>query len=483
MSGLLSGTLSVINVGLNSFADAIAANSGTVTRVQWEPPGGEPAAARAVALLAGRKQVDQANQAAFERYIAAEPVIEGIALAREVIPRMGERTLLHSGPPLPWARMGGTLQGAAVGAILLEGWARDAEAARAMAERGEIALGSCHEHDAVGPMAGVTSPSMPVWIVRNRTHGNRAFCNLNEGLGKVLRYGANGPEVIERLKWMGRVLGPTLEKTLIGRGPIALKPLMARALQMGDEMHNRNAAASALLFKQLAPGLLRAEVPGGTAAEVLEFINGNDHFFLNVAMAACKAMLEAAAGVEASSMVVVMARNGTEFGIRLSGTGSRWFTATAPYLDGLFFAGYSKADASRDIGDSAITETAGLGGFAMAAAPAIVQFVGGTPRQAVENTLAMGHITVGSHPAFTIPALDFRGVPAGIDARKVVDRRILPIINSGIAHREAGIGQIGAGITNAPMACFSQAIVALAQQLESQDRESASGGAEAMAGR
>jgi len=318
-------------------------------------------------------------------------------------------------------------------------------------------------------MAGVTSPSMPVWMIRNTVRGNRTFCTLNEGLGKVLRYGANGPEVLERLRWMGGTLGPALQKALARSGPIALKPLMARALHMGDEMHNRNAAASSLLFKLLAPALLRAGIAERTAAEVLDFINGNDHFFLNVAMPACKAMLDAAAGVPGSTMVVAMARNGTEFGIRLSGTGERWFTTPAPFLDGLFFAGYTKEDASRDIGDSAITETAGIGGFSMAAAPAIVQFVGGTPREALAHTLAMGHITLWANRAFTIPSLDFSGAPAGIDARKVVDTGILPIINSGIAHREAGIGQIGAGITRAPMACFTQAVVALEEMRRAQE--------------
>jgi hypothetical protein len=358
------------------------------------------------------------------------------------------------------------MQGAIVGAMLYEGWARDAEAADALARSGEIEFAPCHHHGAVGPMAGIISPSMPVWVVANAEHGNRAFCNLNEGLGKVLRFGANGPEVISRLRWLAEVLAPALAGALETLGGLELKPLIAQALHMGDEVHNRNVAASSLLLKRLAPALLRTGVPPAEIAAVVDFIAGNDHFFLNLSMAACKAMLDAAAGVPGSSLVTAMARNGVEFGIRLSGTGDAWFTAPAPVVDGLLFPGYTAADAAPDLGDSAITETAGLGGFAMAAAPAIVQFVGGSPADAIANTQEMSHITLGRNRAFTLPALDFTGTPAGIDARKVVDTGIAPVINTGIAHRQAGVGQIGAGITRAPLACFAKAIAALADQLD-----------------
>jgi hypothetical protein len=358
------------------------------------------------------------------------------------------------------------MQGAIVGAILHEGWATDAEGAAALAAAGEIAFAPCHQLGAVGPMAGVISPSMPVWLVVDRAHGNRACCNLNEGLGKVLRFGANGPEVQDRLRWMRDVLAPALAAALEVSGGLELKPLIAQALHMGDEVHNRNVAASSLLLKRLVPALLRTDVAPAEIASAVDFIAGNDHFFLNLSMAACKAMLDAAAGVPGSSLVTVMARNGVDFGIRLSGTGDAWFTAPAPVVEGLLFPGYTSADAAPDLGDSAITETAGLGGFAMAASPAIVQFVGGSPQDAIASSLEMGHITLGRNGAFTLPALDFTGTPAGIDARKVVDSGIAPIINTGIAHKQAGIGQIGAGITRAPLACFAKAILALAEQVE-----------------
>ena len=456
----------VLNVGIASFRDAIAQAGGAVTQIEWAPPAdGDRAAGRALARLVNDPGVEAANRAAYGAYLATQPVLAGIGTAGESIPSMRPRLILHAGPPIAWARMCGPMRGAIIGAILFEGWAADSEQAGALAASGAVAFEPCHHHGAVGPMAGIISPSMPVWIVREASSGRSTFSNLNEGLGKVLRFGANNAEVIDRLKWMAGALRTTLEQTLIETGPIELKPLIAQALHMGDEVHNRNAAATSLLLKRLAPAMLRSKASRDDVTAVIGFIARNDHFFLNISMAACKAMLDAARGHPGSSMVVAMARNGVDFGVQLAGAGDRWFTSPAPVVDGLYFPGYSIADAAPDLGDSAITETAGLGGFAMAAAPAIANFVGGTPDDAIANTLAMGHITLGQNSAFTLPATNFSGSPAGIDARKVVDTGILPVINTGIAHREAGIGQIGAGITHAPLACFTQAIVALAETL------------------
>jgi len=467
MSALFGKPLSVLNVGIASFADAIVQQGGEALQLDWRPPAdGEPGACAALARLVNHPKIEAANAEAIDRFLAAQPRLAGIGVAREALPGMGERMILHAGPPIAWRRMCGPMRGAIVGAILYEGWASDAARAQAMADAGEVAFEPCHHHAAVGPMAGIISPSMPVWMVVNSTGGNRAFCNLNEGLGKVLRFGANSPEVIARLKWIEQTLAPTLRAGLAKLGEIELKPLIAQALHMGDEVHNRNVAASSLLIKRLVPALLNSGAPAADVAAAIEFVAGNDHFFLNLSMAACKAMLDAAHGVANSSLVTAMARNGVEFGLRVSGLGERWFTAPAPLVDGLYFPGYSVADAAPDLGDSAITETAGLGGFAMAAAPAIVTFVGGSAQDALGNTLAMTHITLGRNSAFTLPALDFAGTPAGIDLRRVVDSGILPVINTGIAHKEPGIGQIGAGVTHAPAACFTQAVQVLAAALE-----------------
>ena len=456
---LFEQELQVINVGLSSFAESIQQTGGKSLQLDWRPPAaGNRETGMSLALLVNNERVEAANRMAFERFMSAQPVLTGVGKAVETIPGLGERTLLHAGPPIEWGRMCGPMQGAMIGAILFENWAQDQNSARRLAESGEIKFSPCHHYGAVGPMSGVISPSMPVWVVKNQDRGNFSFSNMNEGLGKVLRFGANDASVIERLKWMASTLGPVMNAAISQLGGIELRPIIAQALHMGDECHNRNAAASSLLFKRIAPALLRTGALQTEMAKVLEFIAGNDHFFLNISMASCKAMLDAAHGVEYSTLVTAMARNGVEFGIRMSGTGDRWFTAPAPMVDGLFFPSYSQADAAPDLGDSAITETAGIGGFAMGAAPAIVQFVGGSPQDAIAYTREMYHITLGVNGGFTLPPLNFDSAPAGIDARKVVDTGIAPVINTGIAHKDAGVGQVGAGITRAPLECFDQAI-------------------------
>jgi hypothetical protein len=464
---LFEQDLKVVNVGLQGFANNISAAGGQVTHLSWSPPAGADAALGwTLANMMGDPRVDDANRTAYERYLGAQPRLVDFVLAREAIPALAERRILHSGPPIAWADMCGPQQGAICGAILYEGWASTLEAAEKLAASGAVALEPCHAHRAVGPMAGILSPSMPVWVVENTAAGNRAFSNVNEGLGKVLRFGANSPEVLERLRWLGSEFFSAMQVAVRGLADADLKPLMAQALHMGDELHNRNAAASGLMFKRLTLSLLGSKLDSGVIKRVLAFVAGNDHFFLNLSMAACKSMTDAAHEVPGSSMVTVMARNGVNFGIRLSGTGDQWFQAPANPVNGLYFPGYTIEDAAADLGDSAITETNGLGGFAMAASPAIVQFVGGTPADATANSRRMLSITLGSNPAFTLPALNFGGTPAGIDARLVVDSGILPIINTGIAHKKAGVGQIGAGITTAPMECFNAALAALAASLK-----------------
>jgi len=468
MATLFKDSLTVVNVGIAAFADNVRAAGGTAVSLAWQPPAhGDRDAAWALAEMSADPRVEAANEIAFARFLEAQPVLVDIATARDALPAMegGARVIAHAGPPIAWSAMCGPMRGAIMGAAVFEGWAPSVAEAKALLDANGVALMPCHHVGAVGPMSGIISPSMPLFVVDNRAAGNRAYSNFNEGLGKVLRFGANGPEVIARLRMMAETVAPTLRAALAHTGPIELKPLMAQALNMGDEVHNRNVAATSLLFRRLAPALIESNAAREAIAATLAFIAGNDHFFLNLSMAACKAMLDAAAGVPASSMVTAMARNGINFGIRLSGTGERWFEAPANPIDGLYFPGYSIADAAADLGDSAITETAGVGGFAMAAAPAIVKFVGGTPTDAIHKSLSMRAITIGVNPAFTLPALDFAPAAAGIDARKVVDCGVLPVINSGIAHREAGVGQIGAGVTTAPLDCFVGAVKALAQSV------------------
>jgi hypothetical protein len=404
--------------------------------------------------------IEAANTTALERMMDARPMLKAVAPAREAIPGMRDGLLLHAGPPIEWSRMSGPLRGAVIGALLFEGSARDARQAEAMAAGGEVEFAPCHHLGAVGPMAGVISPSMAVYVVENVTHGNLSFSNLNEGYGKVLRYGAYGDDVLKRLRWMNLELAPALQEALGAGDPLDLRALIAEALHMGDEGHNRNKAGSLLFLKLLAPRL----TSHASRAECLQFLGDNALSVLNPVMAACKAMADAAHGVEGSTIVTTMARNGTDFGIRVSGLGDAWFTAPAEVPEGLYFPGFQASDANPDIGDSAITETAGIGGFAMAGAPAIVTFVGGTPRDALNATLEMYEITGAEHKHFSIPALDFRGTPTGIDVRKVVQLGLAPRINTGIAHRQPGIGQVGAGLVRPPMAIFQDALRAYAER-------------------
>lgn len=408
--------------------------------------------------------IAEANHTAVRRMMEARPVLATVGRALDSIPGMHERLLLHAGPPIEWGRASGPLRGAIIGALLFEGLAKDEEEAAELARSGEVELEPCHHHAAVGPMAGVISPSMAVYAVEDEVGGGRAYSNLNEGYGKVLRYGAYAPEVLEKLRWMNEALAPLLAEALETGDGLDLRVLLAEALHMGDEGHNRNKAGSLLFLERLAPRVAEVAPHASAGAEALRFLGDNALSVLNPVMAACKAMADAAHGVEGSTVVTALARNGTEFGIRVSGLGDEWFTGPAETPEGLYFSGFGADDANPDIGDSTITETAGIGGFAMAAAPAIVSFVSGTPRDATNATLEMYEITVAEHEHFTIPALDFRGTPTGIDIRRVVELGLLPRINTGIAHREAGVGQIGAGLVRPPMEVFEEAVSAYAER-------------------
>ncbi len=465
---LFGGRLEVVNLGLASFADNLRREGATAIQVDWRPPaGGDPEAARALDVLTGpdgspRPEIAAANREAVERLLKAKPVLAGIGTAREVIPGMRDGLVLHAGPPVAWERMSGPTRGAVLGALMFEGLAGTPEEAAALAASGRIDFEPCHHHATVGPMAGVVTAGMPVWILENAAFGNRAYCTLNEGLGKVLRYGAYDAEVLTRLAWMRDVLTPVLVEALAAAGPIDLGSLIAQALQMGDEVHNRNRAATSLLIRRLAPHLVLSSAGRVEVAEVFRFLDGNDHFFLNLSMPAAKCSIDPAAGIENSTVVTVMSRNGTDFGIQVSGLPGRWFSAPAPVVEGLYLPGFTAADAARDIGDSVITETCGLGGFAMAAAPAIVQFVGGSAADALRFTRRMFEITLAEHPLYRIPALDFRGTPTGIDLLRVVDSGIVPVVNTGIAHKDPGIGMVGAGLVKPPLECFTGALAAFA---------------------
>ncbi|BAT59006.1 membrane protein FdrA [Variibacter gotjawalensis] len=470
MANVFERDLKIVNIGLRSFADELTSVGAAVTHVEWSPPAnGDPALAQLATQLRAPgigAEIDAVNTVAVERILAAEPVLVDVIPAEQAIPAFREgQVLLHSGPPITWDRMCGPMQGAICGALVFEGWATDLDVAAKLAASGAITFAPNHHYDAVGPMTGIITRSMPVLVVENKKFGNRAYCTINEGLGKVMRFGGNDAEVLARLAWTRDVLGPALGAALRERDGMPLKVIIAKGLGMGDEMHQRNVACTGLFLREIAPALARTCADAEKLAAALAFISGNDQFFLNVAMAMGKAMTDPARGVSRSSVVTAMCRNGTDFGIRVSGTGDRWFVAPVEMPEGLYFPGYSAADANPDMGDSAIVETVGLGGFAMGASPAVVGFVGaGSASSAADFTRAMREITVTENSEWSIAAMDYAGVPTGIDVRLVVESGIAPTINTGIAHRQPGVGQVGAGVVRAPMACFTQALAALAEE-------------------
>jgi hypothetical protein len=454
----------VVNVGLEGFAEDLQAHGVPVTHVGWRPPaGGDVAMARRLAALDDDATIATANEAVLARLTGAHPVLVDCRPAREAM-GLEDRVVLHAGPPLRWERACPTMQAAVLCAIRYEGWATEDEGARKLVEQDRVTLAPCHSRGAVGPMTGLITRSMPVFVVENRAGDNRAFATINEGLGAVLRFGANDDRVIRRLQWLAGEAGPLLGAALRAGEGVDLRALMSQALRMGDEMHQRNTAASALLTRLLMPAVARATADASVIARLAEFIAGNDQFFLNLAMAAGKATTDPCVGAGPSTIVVTMARNGTDFGIRVAGLGDRWLTAPVNVPDGLYFAGFGPGDANPDIGDSAIVETIGLGGSSMAASPAVAGFVGaGGLREALALTEEMAEISAGEHPHFRIPTRDDRGAPVGIDIRRVVDTGITPLINTGIAGRRPGVGQIGAGTVRAPLACFEQALTAMAE--------------------
>ncbi len=412
------------------------------------------------------KKIEAANKQALERMLSATPVLIDVIPAHEAIPKLRDKMILHAGPPIRWERMCGPMRGAIAGIAVFEGWATDLAEAERMAGDGAFDFHPNHHFDAVGPMTGMTTLNQPVLVVENRTYGNKAYCAINEGLGKVMRFGGNDAEVLDRLRWLRDAFGPVLGGALRHMGGLPLKDIAARGLSMGDEMHQRNVGCSSLLLRAIAPALAETVSNSTALSKALAFMGGNDQFFLNIAMVMGKAIMDPVRDIEGSSIVTAMSRNGTDFGILVSGTGDEWFTAPVEMPEGLYFPGFTADDANPDMGDSTIVETIGLGGFAMAAAPAVAGFVGaGAATEAALTTREMAEITLAENPEWTIPALDYQGVPTGIDIRLVIETGIVPTINTGIAHKKPGVGQVGAGVVKAPMACFEQALYALADRL------------------
>ncbi len=467
---LLENKPKVINVGLKSFNESIRDFGGEVVQYSWKPiAGGDRRLMRIVAELNAMESVRKANQSVVDRMKDVQLFLVDVVPAKSVIPILNGKTLLHAGTVIEYRDMTGPMQGSCIGAAIFEGWAKNENEARTLLNSGKVTFIPCHDVHAVGPMGGITSGNMPVLVVKNIIDSTVAYCTMNEGIGKVLRFGAFSDEVIDRLHWMANVLGPTIAKAVsVLPDGLNLNTIIAKAISMGDEFHQRNIASSLLLLKELIPLINTVDTDQEKKSRVQRFLAETDQFFLNVMMACGKVMVDYARKVDEGTIVTAMTRNGRDFGIRIAGMGDEWFTAPVNTPRGLYFAGYSEDDANPDIGDSAITETIGVGAMATIAAPAVTRFVGsgGGYSDALRISEEMNRICFSNHSNWNIPNWDFRGSCLGIDAIKVVSTGITPLINTGIAHRVAGEGQVGAGIVRAPFACFEKAILAYARKMK-----------------
>lgn len=467
---LFERKLSVISAGVGGFTEALRRQSVSVLELDWRPPAdGNRELVEILKNLYGDAdlpaRIEAANREVLRRIAESNPQLVDVASAREAM-GLASRTILHSGPPIPWERMCGPQKRAVMGAIQFEGWATSNAEAAALVANGQVTLRPCHAYHAVGPMTGVISPSMPVLVARNETFGNHSFSTFNEGRGNTLWFGIFDHGTLERLGWIRDKLGPAMKAAIRKHGPLNVFDIVAQGLQMGDECHARSAACTALLVKRLMASMLQAGVASQTVAEIIRYADNNNHFFLNFTMAAVKATMDAAHGVPYSTVVTAMSRNGVDFMLRVSGLGNRWIVApVSPMDEAVYYSGYSVEDAAGDIGDSAIIETCGLGGMAIAAAPTVAAFVGGTLADEIAAVEELSTITVGRHPTFRLPPMDGENTPVGIDVRRVVETRIVPFITTGVLHESSPtIGQIGTGVARAPVAIFDQALVALAHE-------------------
>lgn len=466
---LLTTKPRVINMGVESFSSVIKKHGGEAVQYDWRPrAGGNQKLIRILNELDKMDEIEEQNERVIDRFKKSAPILKDVVPAYTVIPELKEKALLHAGPPMTWDDMTSPMKGSCIGAALFEGWAETEDEAMELLGSGEVKFIPCHHVDAVGPMGGITSANMPVFVVKNRTNDNTAYCQMNEGIGAVLRFGAYNEEVVNRLHWMKDVLGPILSKAIKEtENGIDLNVVIARAITMGDEFHQRNHAASLIFLKEVAPIIVALkDVDEKDKQDTVQFLADTDQFFLNVMMAAGKAIVDGARQVKEGTIVTTLSRNGKDFGIRVSALGDEWFTAPVNNPKGLYFTGYSEEDGNPDVGDSAITETVGVGGMAMVAAPAVTRFVGaGGFQDALDVSNEMDRITAGNNPNWSIPTWDFKGAALGIDIRKVVETGVTPIINTGIAHKEAGKGQVGAGTVRAPLGCLEKALVAYAKSV------------------
>lgn len=464
---LLPKSVSVVNIGLPLFEDAVRGQGAPASGVDWRIPGGgvEEVVAALTRLLGPKSAlIDKANAEVVSRLNSGVPMLKAVDRAGAVIPGMGDRTVLHCGPAIAWGDMCDPLQRSINAAVVAEGWAKDTASAARLVAAGEVNLRPANEHATVVPMATSIGPSAPVYVVENAIGGSVAFSSVNQGSGAVQWFGVDSDAAIERLRFVRDSVAPVLAGAIAGKGPIDVLALASQGVPMGDDVHMRVQATTNLFLRDLLPFLVRS--PHAAAPEVATFLSGNHLMFLNVAMAAAKSLVDSAMSVEHASIVTTMARNGVTYGIRLPGAAGKWFiTQSPPIQNALYYPGYGPETSAPDIGDSAVLELIGLGGAAAANSPAVAGFLGGRMSDAIAATRSMQRICFGQSTKFRLPILDNVGTPVGVDVRRVVELSITPAVNTGIIHATAGTGQVGAGVAWAPLQCFTDAMLDLDRRI------------------
>ena len=406
------------------------------------------------------RAVTAANAEAIERVLASEPWLVGVRPAGEVVPGLAANQVLHAAPPAPWSELSPLIRSGVVGAALFEGLATTREEAEQKAAAGEITVGAAQDHAAMAGGVGSIPASLPVMVLEDRANGNRAYHFLMEGFGRTLVLGMYDDEVEERLSWFRDELGPALDAAISALSGIDCRTLMAEALRRGDELHNRNSAATSMFAERLARGFAKAAVPAATQERAFALMLENTQFFVPVPLAATKLALDAADGIEGSSLLVGCGANGRDCGIKVAGLPGQWFTAPAEVPEGVLFDGFGLEDAGPSCGDSLLVECYGLGATLLPAAPALWGTVGADEARARAITEDAATIALGEHSDYRVPALSNRGAPIGVDVRRVVETGVRPTIDIVMVHPEPGRGVVGFGLTQPPFACFEAAVAA-----------------------
>lgn len=346
-----------------------------------------------------------------------------------------------------------------MGAALHEKWAVSREDAEDKFRRNEIKLGACNDHATVGAGAGILSPSMPVLICRDMHNGNEGYCLPFEGRSGLGVWGVYNDDVEATLQVIEKQFAPAVNQVLTEQGGIPVKGIIARSLQMNDDIHTRQTAAGLILLSEIAPKLMHSDLDREAITMCIEMFSSSERWFHPLGMASAMSTIRGLKGTEYSTVVTAICNGGVNTGLKVAALGEQWFTAPAPMLTGSYLSPqWSEKDASPYCGDSTITEVVGMGAFAGAAAPSVLRLRGGTYQDGINQSMDMRTLTVGLNSNYPIPLLDFTGPGLAIDIRKVINTGTPVVCHGGIISKDGG--QIGAGIATFPMEVYVDAMYA-----------------------